>query len=310
MDDRDLDRELQRLGTERATELAPDTLTADVVNGWSDREERVLRLQYEDGQLPHHWEQELRSFDTTRMVGALRRWALLKHIYRVRSERLQARSVADPAKEDAARRLLRREPVVVFLAGHRTEITGRSYSAMAEIAAHSLRIQLLETERDDLRLEAATVSAALKQVPRWRFSERRPLKESLASIADRYADVATECELHRRSLYAHALTSHGGPANDPIEESPRWWREIGPEDDATLLAALFRVGPMRYRTMGDPPQTQRDGKVDFVEELGFASLFRAWEPKMGLEPAELYDRDLGQTLAAIRSGAVDYSAKA
>jgi len=301
----DIKQRLARAGGGIADEVAPEVLTVDVVNAWSDREERVLRLQHEEKKLPARYEAELRTFDSSTMTGALRRWALLKHLYRVRSEGLEARASASPEAEEAARKLLRREPEIVWLAGHRVEVTGRSYSAMAEIAAHAMRIATLEVERQGLWVDFATTQAVMKATRVWDRLARKALKESMRDLSDAYARVSTEHELHRRSLYAHALTPDGAPSRSPVEDAPEWWREVGPDDDVKLLAALFKVGPGRYTELGDPPRPREEASTEFLEDLGYASLFRVWEPKMGLKPAGLYDVDLAQFLTAARASATE-----
>ena len=303
----ELNRHLVGAGAEHVQEQAPEVVTVDDVNAWTEREERVLRLQDQDGTLFGRYEAELQALDTTTMTGALRRWALVKHLFRVRSEGLERRGPTAPEAEEAARKLLRREPEVVWLAGHRVEVTGRSYSAMTEIAAHQMRIQILEQEREDLSAQVASIRMMLATIPVLHFGRRKPLRSSLREVVDAYARVSTEHELHRASLYAHALTPSGAPAKEPVKEAPEWWRELGPEDDARLLQALWQVGPGRYAELGPTPKPEgKGGKAEFVENLGFASLFRVWEPKMELKPAELYDRDLAQTLTAIRAASIEY----
>ena len=145
-------------GVRRVTARAPASVTFGWLKGECERLERVLRMQHvEPGalatgreQLPDEWERGLAlnplGEDTT---AALRRWAYLKHLYLVRSEKLhRARAADQPGISETARKLLRRDPVTVELSnGRRVRVTARSYAASHAIAQHWARVQMLDTER-------------------------------------------------------------------------------------------------------------------------------------------------------------------
>lgn len=308
MSDSRLPPELRAAGVGQGNAQAPDVVTLEWLQGENSRHERILRLQYEGGELPGEWEGQLRLLEGDNTTAALKRWAYLKHLWRVRHERLEAAEESPMGAAEAARALLRREPVVVWLGPHRVEVTGRSYSAMAEIAVHDLTRRQLE---DDLR-QIAAITVRLRQqmsdIPTWAYRRRNPLRRRLSVLGDLYQRAYTERELHRRAIYAHALTKDGGPASDPATDAPDWWREMGPEEDADLLVALLQAGPLRYQAIGQMPPSEPGG-MRLREDFGFASLFASWEKEYDLRPGELYDRDLGQLLASMRAGAMELSDK-
>lgn len=298
--------ELLQTGARYDRERAPDPVTLGWLEESCARLERVLRLQYEEGKLPEEWERDLGMLgpvqDTT---GGLRRWALLKHFYRVRWKGLEARAEAqDEGAAAAARALLRREPITIQIAGETVQVTGRSYSAMMEIAAHDLRIRELEeaiVRLERLRRRVSVQIAALPLLGAW--GRRRALGRRLARLRADFVRLSTERERNRRAIYAHAMTPHGGPASS-AEDAPSWWRRTGPMDDAELLGALFLAGPARIAQLPEPKAKDEDEKKG--DAFGWASLFTFFERKHGMIPGRGWDTDLGQVLADIRAGNAPY----
>lgn len=285
---------------------APDPVTSEWLAGQIATSERILRLQYEGGGLPAEWEGELASLAGEDITSRLQRWAYLKHLWRVRWQRMTAAAEPSAAEAQAvARQILRREPVVVWLGRHRIEVTSRSYSAMAEIAVHELTCRRLAEDIKQIVDLTSVLESRVKLLSVLDRAGRNRFRRRLAKLASLYQRAYTERELHRVHIYAHALTRHGGPATDVVQEAPAWWREMGAEDDAALFLALYRVGPLRYEQLGQAPLPSADSRATFREDFGFASLFSAWEKELGLQPAELFDRDLAQVLTQMRAGAFE-----
>lgn len=285
---------------------APDPVTPEWLAGQIATSERILRLQYDGGTLPPDWEAELASLAGGDITSLLQRWAYLKHLWRVRWQRMTAAAEPSSAEvQETARQILRRVPVVVWLGRHRVEVTSRSYSAMAEIAVHELTCRRLAEDIKQIVDLTSALESKVKQLSALDRAGRNRLRRRLAKLASLYQRAYTERELHRMYIYAHALTRHGGPAADVVHEVPGWWRELGAEDDAALLLALYRVGPLRYEQLGKPPVPRTDATANLREDFGFASLFSAWEKELGLQPAELFDRDLAQVLTQMRAGAFE-----
>lgn len=290
---------------EHRRESAPDPITSEWLAEQIATSERVLRLQYEEGEFPPEWEAELATMAGDDITSLLQRWAYLKHLRRVRWERLSASpEPSDADSQEAARQILRREPVTVWLGRHRVGVTSRSYSAMAEIAVHDLTCRQLNEDVKLIMSLAALCETQLKQVPLWARGPRNRLRHRLRVLVNVLQRTYSERELHRMHIYAHALTPHGGPAVDVAAEAPSWWREMSAEDDAVLLLALFQAGPLRYQKLGHAPPSRSRSRTTFREDLGFFSLFASWEKELGLAPAELADRDLAQVLTHIRASAI------
>lgn len=290
--------DLMQAGARYVRERAPDPVTLDWLVGRCEQLERILRLQYEDGVLPEAWETELASMKPLDATGsALQAKSYLEHLYRVRWEGLNPAAPTDGSSEEAARALLRREPVVVELAGRSVEVTGRSYSAMMEIAAHDLRVKELDEVIERAAFLANRVTVALRATSVVRWGRRRSLKRRLRRVTDVHTRLYTERELHRAMIYAHALTRTGGPAAS-VDDAPAWWRETGPLDDAQLVGALFLAGPARLTELPDPkkPKDRAD------DGFGFASLFTWFEKKAGIPVARGWDTDLGQIITDVRAG--------
>lgn len=284
---------------ERRDEEAPEAVTLEQVRAWCERDEATLRNQHPpEGRLPPEAEEQLARYDSSTMTGALRRWGYLKHLFHRRRER---KGRKDAQAKRAARQLLRREPVRLQLGGHTVDITARSYAALYEIAAHALRVRELEADRDRIAELHARTEEALRE--RRGFGARRRGRRRLRRLGRLYRRVFAEILLHRRAIYAHALTPSGAPAAS-IEEAPDWWEEIDPVWDGALLAAVFEAGPGRYAQLGEPPP-ERSGRggSDRPEDFGWASLFASIERQQRTEAAALYDQDLWRLLTWLRAGA-------
>lgn len=235
--------------------------------------EHSLRTSYDNDRLPEDQEEELAKHQPTTLMGWLTRWALLKEFYRGRYREVQSRQtnqmrVSEADAAEAARQLIRREPMPLEICGRTIHVTGRSYNAMYEIAAHYMRVEELEA-----------------------------FIQTLANV-EVYRRVSYEILLHRRAIWAHALTPSGAPARS-LEEAPEWWREIGPQDDAALLAALFRIMHGRYVAMGPAP-VPKDSKKQ-SETFGWASLLSSLETRAKVQPASYFDLDLFQLVAHSRA---------
>ncbi len=304
---KDLIGQLRAAGAEHVQEAAPDVVDLGVLRSWCERDERILRLQYEDGKLPDPYEGELAGMPApTTTSDALRRWALLKHVFRVRSEG-QPRATAGGARvEDTVRKILRREPVPVELLGRIVNVTSRSYGAMLEIARASLAIDQLEGDLRTAVREELKLRGDRQALPLLSIRERRALQRQIGDLRGLAVRIRIEQQWHRMSIYAHALTPSGAPAKDVQAEAPAWWEEMGPAEDAVLLAALWEAGPIRYSELGRPPQSDpRKKGAQSSEDFGWGNLFAAWESEMGIEPGELYNRDLVQLLVQLRARATN-----
>lgn len=239
--------------------------------------EQALRASFPEGEtFPEDWERALAEAPPESAMGALRRFGALKAFtYARHREASRSSSGRGEQAQEAARQLLRREPVEVRLRNGRVvEVTGRSYSAMYEIAAHAERVKELDQD-------ASGVS-----------------REGNAALARR---LYHELLRHRRAIWAHALTADGAPAKS-LEDAPHWWSEITPEDDAALLIGLFEAGMGRYARLGSAPTPAK--KADAKgENFGWASLFSSIERELKVKPATAFDTDLFQQLAWRRAGA-------
>lgn len=254
-----LDRLVGEAEGETVAEQAPETVSLAMVQKWCARNERLLRMQYPDGKLPARWEAELGPEPTT-MTAALERWALLRHCIRQHGQGRVREADAVDARE-AARQILRREPVRVELDSGRTvEVRGRSYGAIVEIAAHALAVQELSA-----RIEA----------------------EEGAISSDRYRALGYEVQLHRRAIWAHALRADPSPARS-LDEAPAWWREITPADDARLLAATYEAMFERRERLGAAPEA-KDAREPPAEHFGWMSILAMLEAKYRVAPATFVD---------------------
>jgi hypothetical protein len=264
--------------------MSEEVITLSQLRSLCEAHERTLRLQHENGQLDPTIDSALAQFPGDTINSALNRLGYLKHVYMARHEGRRtpgAGSHSDSESEamDAARQLIRREPVRLDVGNDRTvEVTGRSYAAMYEISCHWVRIRELESS-----LESDTAMRTMEA----------------------YRSLAYEILLHRRAIWAHALTVDGAPAKS-FSESPAWWREISPADDARLLAALFESMHVRYHKLGQLPKSKRnDKKKD--EDFGWHSLLASIEARRHTEPAALYNADLFQIVTRERLAADTYA---
>lgn len=280
---------------------ATDAVTLDRLREICETHERVLRWQYPEGALPTEWEEELARWPADTVDSALERLGALKHFYRLDHARRNPEASPEEA-EEAARQLLRREPVRVELGDVVAYVTARSYAAMYEIARHDVRIRELTLEAQRAARLFAETEAALARASRLRLRRRGQLRRRLQKLRELHERLYLELQAHRQMLYAHALTPDGAPAKAP-EDAPSWWVRIDPVWDAALFAALQEAGPGRYARLGPPKPTKRKQKGGDGESLGWASFFASIERQQKIEPAELYDRDLYQLLTWVRAGA-------
>lgn len=276
-----------------------DQLTTAEAERWAEPYESSLRRAYPDG-LPPEWQARIDEVQGDTLVSHLLRWFWWKHYYVLHQEQRAAAAESKVANVQAtARQLLRREPVRVMLAGREVPVTSRSYNAMAEIAAHDLRIRHLSRVLDEIavRHSLADVDDADPQT-------RAHARRYAGRLEELHRRVYTELMKHRRALYAHALTPTGAAARDVETDAPVWWREMTPDDDARLLVALIEAGPVRYHQLGDPP-APKNGKPapKREEDFGYMSLLSTWERTLDLQPAALHDTDLAQLLTYARAAA-------
>jgi len=292
---------IAQAGGARKAVAVPDPLPLSLLREWTEREEALLRAQFPDG-LPDEWEAELSSHDSSTGSGALRRYVAVKRLFH---DQFRHESQRDDAAEQAARQIMRREPVRVELGGAEREVRGRSYAAYQELAQHQLAIDLLRGQIDDLQAEYAGLVTVHDAVASLEFRRRREIRGAMQDIIDALARARSEVLRHRERIYAHACRPDAGPA-PADEQAPEWWLDATEADDARLIVALWEAGQGRYRQLGPAPKAKSKG-AKRLEEMGFASLFASIEKDRGLEPASLYDRDLFQALTAARAGAVDFS---
>lgn len=261
--------------------------------------EGTLRASFAPGEIPPEWEAELAKIPAETALRAVGRFALLKHYYLVRARQLEQPEVEPADAEEAARQLLRREPVEVDLRGRTVGVTSRSYAAMCQIAMHHTRIRLLDVDLARAGALYAETEAKLRARSRRR---RGHLRKRLQRLQELHRRLFLELQIQRRALYAHAFTAHGGPARS-LEEAPSWWTEVDPAADVLLLTALMAAGPGRYARLG-APSSSRGRKAGGEEDaFGWHSLFASIERQQRIEPASLYDRDLYQLLTWVRAGA-------
>src|SRR5690606_14001497 len=108
---------------------ASDVVSLERLSQLCEAHERVLRWQYPEGALPSEWEEELARWPADSVDSALERLGALKHFYRLDYARRNPKHGAPPEEaEEAARQLLRREPVRVELGDVVAHVTSRSYA--------------------------------------------------------------------------------------------------------------------------------------------------------------------------------------
>lgn len=281
----------------------PDEMPLDYVRERCEKVEKVLRLQFKPDPLPPHFQRKLSSCPADGSPEDLvERWVTLSHLLRcVRDDLRGWGSASDADVEEAARKLMRREPVEVELESRTVRVTGRSYAAMLEMARHELRLDTLRermTRAAEVREELAERAEAAES-----RAERKRLARRRRKVVRVYRLMLQESRLHRRALYAHAFTEDGAPA-ESLEDAPDWWEEVGPAEHVLLLSALFRAGPGRLSELGRSPDRGDSGR-DLAEDWGYKSLIASFEQEAGAEPASYFDRDLGQLIAWMRSTALE-----
>lgn len=295
---------MMEIGRQEQQPADPNSVTLADLQQWSAKLEKTLRLQEPDGRLDERAEKELAdsSLEPSTVSGALRRWAFLKHRYRVRSEGLvAAANGGDIEKQEAARQLLRREPIRVRLGDRVVSVTARSYNALAEIAAHAGRLR--EIEQDLIAVERLHTAAA-RELEHWprRQRGRSSKRRRFHRLGELQRRLLIEAMLHRKALYAHVLTPTGAPAKS-LADAPAWVDEMDPVWDAELFRAIHAAGPERMAKLGAPPERKSDVKFEEPDIGGWASFFSALERGATIEPAALFDEDLYRLMAWSRAGA-------
>jgi hypothetical protein len=296
--------------TEPRPETVEQTPERDAMNGvplgvlsiaelkqWAEQDERVIRNQHPpDGHLGAVAETALSRWPADSPINTLRRWAYIKHLFLSRSEGLQEQAGKNVAQE-AARQLLRREPVVVQIGPHKVEVTSRSYSAMAEIAQHAIRIRELQTDAERAEELEQYCLDSIRRNPEKAGKYRRRLKR----VGRIHAAIVAEVELQRRAVYAHALTKDGAPAKS-LTEAPAWVEQIDAMWDGALIIAIQEAGAGRYFRLGEPPDppASKGTPRQPAENFGWASHFAQIERDLKVQPASFYDVDLYQQITWMR----------
>lgn len=304
MADQPLSRELQQAGARRRRGKAPASVDYDWLRAECVRLERVLRMQYaQPGQLatgkeklPAQLEQGLAAFPLGKSTTtALRRWAYIKHLYLLRSEKLVHASEGDARA--AARALLRRDPVNVELTtGRVVGVTARSYAATHAIARHWFRIRMLDAELELAAAQFQEIQVEVLTVGWMRIRRRITLRRRLRRLEETHRRLSLEMIAQRQAMYAHAFTADGAPASS-LEQAPAWWIEVDPADDLALLEGLAEAGPGRWKRIqaAMPVEAGTSEREPWQDSWG--GLFALIERESKLEPASCYDRDLYQLLA-------------
>lgn len=276
-------------------------ITLEEARRLCDQYEGTLRASFATaGGLPAEWEAALARAPADSAPRALSRFGLLKHYYLLRQTELERPEAKPEEAEEAVRQLLRREPIRVDLGGRVAMVTGRSYAALYEIAAHDAEIHGLEADLEVCARLAAAAEAELAAAPGWRRAGS--LRRRARKLRRIHAWLYRELRTQRRWLYAHALTASGAPARS-IDEAPAWLEEIDRTADALLLAAVIAAGHARYKQLGDPPPQKESGERPKGEDFGWASLFASVERQQKLPSGVLYDMDLFQLRAWLRAAA-------
>lgn len=317
-------QELREAGAQYRKGAGPDGDSVDL--DWlvdrCEQMERILRLQFEDGDLPDRYERELSSpkMRLDSLTGGLKRFAYLKHLYRLwnrggldsasspgRGGSPGSPGVGEGREPDQMRamvQLLDREPVSVRLSHRTIEITDRSYLALLRMAEHSTRINDLErdvrridalirdirdraTEEDGDDLSTRDVRR-LEHLSRLRIAVRRTVQD------------------HRRAIAANLTTDDGAPA-DSIDEAPDWADEIGPVDEVALVVGVRRAMSERIERLGERPEHPRDSDAEKLEDWGtpaFLIPFRDFDGRTPVDAAGAgLEAPLASQLAAARADA-------
>lgn len=276
--------------------MAEDSIPVSVIEGLISDYEGMLRAIHGGKPLRTEWEDTLAAIDRRTPTGKLKYWKTVAIYCALDYEERHGRRTADAIEaSDAARKLLTREPIAVELStGDSVHVTGRSFAALLQIAAHSQRIRMLTA---DLESVGDQFESAMRSRQRRSWAGRWRMRRRARRLADLYMRIATELLRHRERLYAHATTQSGAAAKS--NEAPGWWIDLTPEDDALILVALHRAGVGRYAELGDPPDRGKNGGTA-TEDFGWAGLLASWGIKTKVESAALFDRDLGQVAAEMR----------
>lgn len=290
--------------------LGPDALTVDWFREQAALHEKTLRRQYAptgEKPFPPEWEKALAAFDPEKSVGALRRWAYLKHLLWVRDENLSKRGdETDEAKILAAYQLITMEPVPVTLStGRMVEVTDRSLAALVEMGRHATTIAGLfdDLERADEIIARILEKIAGDDVSRHR---KRALRRRLQWVRNVKLRAMPELSLHRKAVYAHVFTESGAPAKG-VDDAPVWWDEITRDDEKRIMEAASEAGSGRYEKLGPQPKPpkRKDSKTRwrYLESFGLLSPLTRWGLDVPITEAPYYDRPLGQAFAFMRAGA-------
>jgi hypothetical protein len=280
---------------------APSVISLEWLQAQCEQLERILRLQSDWGEVSAPYLIELESLAPDTTSSALRRWALLKHLYRVRDQGLRREVAPDPeTAQQAVAELLRRIPVSMLLENGRTiRVTSRSFAAMIELAAHHARIRLLQVQLDEV---AERYRSTLDRCASSHGRTRRVLRRRAGKLETVHRRLYTELHGHRMRLWANAMTESGSSAG-LHEDPPEWWTETTPADDARLLVALYEAGPLRYRRLGPATEREDERKKKPAEDWGYEGLLVAWGVRKKVPPAEMLDQDLAQALTEMRLSA-------
>lgn len=310
-----LPQDLREAGGQYRKQGAPGgSVDLDWLTRECERNERILRKQMEDGDLPDRHEAELRrpEMQLTSLTGGLKRWAYIKHLYRLWNEgRLSEEpragpggkpGVGDEKTSDQMRamvQLLERESVTVRLTHRTVEVTDRSYLALLRMAEHSTRVQ--ELERKVERIDDA----------RERIREKVDGPDDLTTRDVRRLEhlgrlrnaVRAEAQDHRRAIVANLTTEDGAPA-DSIDEAPDWADEIGPVDEVALIVGVRKAMSERISRLGEQPDHPRDTGAEKLEDWGMPAWvigFRDFDDRTPVDPAAPMRRPLARMIAGDRA---------
>lgn len=300
-----LSPDLQAAGARHTSAAAPAVITLEWLQEQCDREERVLRLQYEERKLPAEDELAIaqhkgESGTPENTTDALRLWKYLGWCFMRRWDGWQKIPGANSEEaQEAASDLLAATPVRVDLANGRTaDVSERSLTCLRKMGGHELRIRYLESAMDDA---AALFARVHEQQEKCGVRRRMRLRRRLGRIEELHRSLYAELQAQRRQFYRHGFTPHGGPA-EPLENAPPFWRELTAADHGKLIVAWMEAGPLRYARMGKPPESKHKAQ-EIAEHFGILTVLTSWGIRTKVEPAAMLNRRLGAVLAEIRVSA-------
>lgn len=288
--------EWSEVGVEAGRGPVPEGLPLEWFRRRCEEDEKLLRLQDEDGRLAPEDELALQQIGKEGAEALLRRWKYLGHLFLKRSQKLSRAGGEDAMR--AAFQLLSREAIKVDIGTRVVEVTDRSYAAIVQIARHQLRMMELEQALE--RSEA--VEGRLLELFRGRPERRRTSRRRLSRLYRHRRELVEELSLHRQAIYAHAFTPDGAPARS-LDEAPDWWAEVTPRADMLLLLAIRQAGAGRVAELGDPPDPPEGQRRERPEDFGWMSVLADWDRRMKPEAAPYINRPLGQAVASMRAGA-------